>query len=68
MPMFSAEGWETAVKQVVMLLVVNGIYALRAFTEERHLGRDPAYREYQAYIREHGLVARLRGLIRPRQS
>jgi hypothetical protein len=23
------------------------VYALRAWTEERHLGRDPAYQEYK---------------------
>ena len=34
-------------------------------TEERHLARDPVYRDYQAYIREHGIFARLRRLLSP---
>jgi protein-S-isoprenylcysteine O-methyltransferase Ste14 len=66
-PMFSTAGWQVAFRQSLLLLLLNGIYALRAFTEERHLAQDPAYREYQAFIREHGLVARLRWLIWPKR-
>ncbi len=40
-----------------MMAAVNLIYYLRAKTEERHLRADPAYREYEAYIAEHGLWA-----------
>lgn len=29
------------------LSLLCGVYALRAWTEERHLGRDPEYREYK---------------------
>lgn len=29
----------------------NIVYGLRAWTEERHLGRDPAYREYRQKVR-----------------
>jgi protein-S-isoprenylcysteine O-methyltransferase Ste14 len=50
----------TAVRSCLLLLAVNGIYALRAWTEERHLAQDPTYRAYQDWIAEHGLVARLR--------
>jgi isoprenylcysteine carboxyl methyltransferase (ICMT) family protein YpbQ len=39
------------------LLLTCGIYALRAWTEERHLSRDPAYRAYLAWIQEHGLCS-----------
>lgn len=28
-----------------------GVYALRAWTEERHLGKDPAYQAYRAKVR-----------------
>jgi hypothetical protein len=44
----------------VLLLGLNGIYWLRAWTEERHLGRDPEYRRYAAWIAQHGLFRRLR--------
>ena len=43
-----------------MLAGVNVIYYLRAKTEERHLSRDPVYREYAEFIREHGLFSYLR--------
>ena len=43
-----------------LLLVVNGIYVLRAWTEEIHLRRDPAYVRYAEWIDQHGLVAQLR--------
>jgi len=51
----------TAVKLSAMLGFVNLIYYLRARTEERHLSRDPVYREYAAFIRQHGLFSILRG-------
>ena len=47
-PFIPTSGWEAAVRACAALLLVNGIYALRAWTEERHLGADPAYRAYQA--------------------
>ncbi len=33
------------------LLAWNTVYALRAWTEERHLGQDPAYRAYRTRVR-----------------
>lgn len=32
------------------LSLLCGVYALRAWTEERHLGRDPEYREYKKKV------------------
>jgi hypothetical protein len=43
-------------------LLLNGVYALRAWTEERHLRRDPAYVRYAEWIDQHGLAVRLRRL------
>ena len=43
-----------------MLLLFNGVYLLRAVTEERHLSRDADYRAYRAFIAEHGLWAQLK--------
>lgn len=55
-PFLPADGsvW-TALPLCLGLLGINGIYFLRAKTEERHLSQDPVYREYAAYIRKHGI-------------
>lgn len=53
------------VRNCLLLLGVNGIYFLRAKTEEWHLSHDPVYVQYAQWINEHGLfsrVARLRPL------
>ena len=42
----------------MLLLMLNGIYWLRARTEEAHLMHDPQYRDYVAWIAQHGLFAR----------
>jgi hypothetical protein len=58
-PFIAGAGCATAVVSCVMLCAVNLIYYLRAKTEERHLSADPVYRDYQAYMAQHGLWARL---------
>jgi hypothetical protein len=35
----------------LFLSLLCGVYGLRAWTEERHLGKDPAYREYKKKVR-----------------
>ncbi len=45
----------------MLLCMLNGIYYLRAKTEERHLSLDPVYQQYARWIEPHGL---LRGLNR----
>jgi protein-S-isoprenylcysteine O-methyltransferase Ste14 len=62
-PFLSNQGWRAALTQSLLLLGSNAIYLARAITEERHLARDPVYRAYQAYIREHGIFARLRTFL-----
>ncbi|MFG3448061.1 isoprenylcysteine carboxylmethyltransferase family protein [Stenotrophomonas sp. NPDC047960] len=60
-------GNETAVEaflHCLALLGVNAIYALRAWTEERHLNADPEYRAYALWISRHGLLARAKRVIR----
>jgi protein-S-isoprenylcysteine O-methyltransferase Ste14 len=59
LPFFNEAGLAEGLRHSLMLLCINGIYLLRAWTEERHLARDPAYRAYQDYIRAHGLWARV---------
>ena len=46
-----------AIRNTFFLLVVNGIYYWRAKTEEAHLlAEDEKYREYHAYMTQHGLL------------
>lgn len=59
-PFIPMAGGLEAGRHCTLLLLLNGIYALRAWTEENHLQRDPAYREYAAWIRKHGFMAHLR--------
>jgi hypothetical protein len=52
-------GWAAAARHCILLLLLNGVYLLRARTEERHLSRDPTYVAYAEWINEHGLLAGL---------
>jgi hypothetical protein len=52
-------GWAAAARHCALLLLLNGVYLLRARTEERHLSRDPTYVAYAQWINEHGLLAGL---------
>lgn len=46
-----------AIRNTFFLLCVNGIYYWRAKTEEAHLlGEDAKYREYHAWMAQHGLI------------
>ena len=65
-PFIAGAGWLQAVQSCLLLGGVNLIYFVRARTEERHLSRDPTYRDYAAYIAREGLFARLRRLRLPR--
>ena len=62
MPFLAEAGPAEGLRHSLILLALNGVYALRAFTEERHLSRDPDYVAYSAYIAEHGILARLKRL------
>jgi protein-S-isoprenylcysteine O-methyltransferase Ste14 len=64
-PFLSNRGLGPALAQSALLILANAIYIARAYTEERHLSRDPVYREYQQFIRQHGAIARLGRLVRP---
>lgn len=48
-----------AVRHCLMLLMLNGIYWLRAYTEERHLSGDPVYVEYALAMNERSWLAPL---------
>lgn len=55
-PFVVTESLAVSLKQCLLLLMVNGIYYLRAKTEERHLSRDPDYVRYARWIDRHGLL------------
>ena len=57
-PILSTGSWVDAMRSTAIMLIVAGIYYWRAKTEERHLGADPAYQEYSAWMDRHGLVPR----------
>ncbi len=58
-----------AIRNCVLLGLVNVVYFMRAKTEEKHLMADPAYQAYSAWIAEHGLIPRaLRRLSGKRQA
>lgn len=60
MPFLSVSGsLAEAARNSIILAVVTGVYYWRARTEERHLGMDPAYREYAAWMERNGPVPRL---------
>lgn len=59
LPFFQEAGFAEGLRHSLMLLGINVLYLLRAWTEERHLARDPVYRTYQDFIREDGLWARI---------
>lgn len=55
-PFVVSESLSASLKQCLILLMVNGIYYLRAKTEERHLSFDPDYVSYARWIDQHGLL------------
>ena len=59
-PFLSQQGAAEALRLSLLLVGVNVIYYLRARTEERHLARDPVYRDYMAFMERHSLLAVLR--------
>lgn len=70
MPFFvTAGGPVEALRNCVLLLIVNMVYYWRAKTEEKHLLADPAYRAYWLWAQHHAFVprlcARLTGRSRP---
>jgi hypothetical protein len=46
---------DEALRHSLLLLVLNGIYILRAKTEEVHLSADPDYVQYAQWMQEHSI-------------
>jgi protein-S-isoprenylcysteine O-methyltransferase Ste14 len=57
-----------AIRNTVVLALVSGVYYWRARTEERHLGADPAYREYADWMARNGPLSRLAARLGGRPS
>lgn len=66
-PFVSQVDGRTAAANCLGLLGVNCIYALRAWTEERHLAGDPDYRAYSSWMTENGVFGRLCRVVRFRR-
>jgi protein-S-isoprenylcysteine O-methyltransferase Ste14 len=62
-PFVSEQGWAAALRNCCLLALVNGVYYLRARTEERHLASDPHYVRYAEWIDEHGLLRALSSIV-----
>jgi len=62
-PFLGNETTLDAVLHCLALLGVNAIYAIRAWTEERHLRSDPEYRAYAEWIAQNGWIAKARQLL-----
>jgi protein-S-isoprenylcysteine O-methyltransferase Ste14 len=66
LPFVPGAGWAVAAQSCLLIVAGNLLYVFRARTEERHLMQDPAYRDYAAWIAQHGLIARISRAYRPR--
>ncbi len=65
LPILTTGSITDAVRATLLMGVVSGVYYWRARTEERHLGLDPDYGAYSAWMSRHGAVPRfLRWLVR----
>jgi protein-S-isoprenylcysteine O-methyltransferase Ste14 len=58
----------TALRNTLLLAAVSAVYYWRARTEEAHLGEDPVYRDYAAWMARHGPVPRLLALLGGRRA
>ncbi len=58
-PFVSELGWAAALRNCLLLLLLNAVYYARARTEERHLSADPTYVAYALWINDHGLFRHL---------
>jgi protein-S-isoprenylcysteine O-methyltransferase Ste14 len=59
MPFMVGVSLGQTVRGCLLLGMLNGIYYLRAKTEERHLSLDPVYRQYAQWMQQHGVLRAL---------
>ena len=60
MPFLSEVSGMEAIRHCMLLGCLNFIYFLRAATEERHLGSDATYVQYSNWIKNYGLVGKVK--------
>ena len=65
-PLLSTGSWVDAARATVLLGAVSGVYWWRAKTEERHLGQDPDYLAYSAWMERNAPVPRFFRWVRGR--
>lgn len=58
LPFLATTTWVEGLRNAAIMAVVSGIYYWRARTEELHLGSDPAYQEYSAWMQRNAPVPR----------
>lgn len=58
LPFLATTGWLEGLRNAAIMGVVSGIYYWRARTEEMHLGADPAYQAYSAWMGRNAPVPR----------
>lgn len=63
---FLATSFLGALKNTLLIMLVNIVYFMRAKYEEKMLLEDPVYKQYYAYIEENGLFARLKKIVNVR--
>jgi isoprenylcysteine carboxyl methyltransferase (ICMT) family protein YpbQ len=59
-PFIPTAGISEAIRTCLLLLLVNGLYYVRARTEENHLRSDPDYVAYESWMAQNSLFAKLR--------
>ena len=69
LPFLATSGSMTdAVRNTAVLAIISGVYYWRARTEEKHLGADPDYRAYAAWMDRHGPIPRALRTLRPNRG
>jgi protein-S-isoprenylcysteine O-methyltransferase Ste14 len=58
-PFVASQEASVALRHCLALLLLNGVYFVRARTEEHHLSRDPTYVAYARWIDAHGVLSML---------
>ncbi|UVO52440.1 DUF1295 domain-containing protein [Sphingomonas sp. SUN019] len=67
-PLLTTGSMVDAARATLILGAVSGIYYWRARTEERHLGADPAYQDYSAWMARNGPVPRFFAWVMGRKA
>ncbi|MGF7170682.1 isoprenylcysteine carboxyl methyltransferase (ICMT) family protein YpbQ [Sphingobium xanthum] len=59
---------EAGLRNGLLLAIVSGVYYWRALTEEAHLGEDPVYRDYAAWMERNARITRTLALLTGRRA